>query len=72
VFSTSHTAVAFGIKGVIAIGKSPLCFARPLGEATHVINDDRESFFEYRRRGDPAQPARFWRWMRLFPRAWCF
>jgi hypothetical protein len=29
---------------VIAIGKSPLCFARPLGEATHVINDDWKAF----------------------------
>jgi hypothetical protein len=42
VFSTSHTAVAFGIKGV-TIGKSPLCSARPLGEATRVINDDWKS-----------------------------
>src|SRR4029077_10885468 len=44
VFSTSHTAVAFGIKGAIAIAKSPLCFARPLGEATRVINDDWKAF----------------------------
>jgi hypothetical protein len=43
VFSTSHTAVAFGIKGVIVIAKSPLCSARPIGEATHVINDDWKS-----------------------------
>jgi hypothetical protein len=42
VFSTSQTAVAFGIKGV-TIGKSPLCSARPFGEATHVINDDWKS-----------------------------
>jgi hypothetical protein len=32
VFSTSHTAVAFGIKGAVAIGKSPLCPARLLAK----------------------------------------
>jgi hypothetical protein len=40
VFSTSHTAVAFGIRGAVAIGKSPLRSARLLGEALNVIKDD--------------------------------
>jgi hypothetical protein len=70
VFSTSHTAVAFGIKGVIAIGKSPLCFARPQGEATHVINDDWKPFLNI---GGAATPCNrpFWRWMQLFTRSFC-
>jgi len=38
--STSHTAVAFGMSGAVAIDKSPLCSARPWGEATDVIEDD--------------------------------
>jgi hypothetical protein len=33
VFSTSHTAVAFGIRGAIAMGKSPSRSARQPGEA---------------------------------------
>ena len=38
-FSTSHTAVAFGISGPATMDKSPLCSARPSGEAA-VIEDD--------------------------------
>jgi hypothetical protein len=33
VFSTSQTAVAFGISGVLAMGKSPLRSARPCGRS---------------------------------------
>src|SRR5580704_17486958 len=40
VFSTSHTAVAFGVRGAVGIGKSPLRSARLLGEALNVIKDD--------------------------------
>jgi len=39
VFSTSQTAVAFGISGGLVMAKSPLRFARPSGEAA-VIEDD--------------------------------
>jgi hypothetical protein len=33
VFSTSHTAVAFGISGTALMAKSPLCSARPRGRS---------------------------------------
>jgi len=37
--STSHTAVALGINGAVAMGKSPLCSAR-LAQAKPLIKDD--------------------------------
>jgi hypothetical protein len=39
VFSTSQTAVAFGIRGALDMGKSPLRSARPLKKRSWCVTD---------------------------------
>src|SRR5580693_3189982 len=58
VFSTSHTAVAFGIRGAVAIGKSPLRSARPSGRSHSTSSRMTGRWPEYRRRNASVQPPR--------------
>src|SRR5580698_639461 len=57
VFSTSHTAVALGIKGAVAIDNSPLSSARPAGRSHSTSSKMTGKRQEYRRGAAPAQPA---------------
>ena len=57
VFSTSHTAVAFGIRGAVAIGKSPLRSARPSGRSHSTSSGMTGKWPEYRRRSAPGATA---------------
>jgi hypothetical protein len=51
--------VAFGIRGAVAIGKSPLRSARLMGEALNVIKDDRKGGLNIGGTGRPCNRPGF-------------